>query len=86
MRLSPGVARMRVFMLGATLTVAACGGPPWTLGQSPNGIDLRWYPDDTPSAAADTQAQAHCRSFGKNAELIAYTQDGSAQLGRYRCR
>jgi hypothetical protein len=66
--------------------LAACSGPPWTLAQSPDGITLRWYPDDTPDAAADSVAQVHCRSLNKNAELIAYDQDGSAQLGRYRCR
>jgi hypothetical protein len=71
---------------GGLLVLAACSGPPWTLNQSPDGIDLRWYPDNTPSAVADAAAQAHCRAYGKNAELIAYTQDGSAQLGRYRCR
>jgi hypothetical protein len=68
------------------LYLAACSGPPWTLNQSPDGITLRWYPDNTPDAVADSVAQVHCRSLGKNAELIAYDQDGSAQLGRYRCR
>ena len=66
--------------------LVACSGPPWTLSQSPDGINLRWYADDTPSAAADTVARVHCQSYGRNAELIAYTQDGSAQLGNYRCR
>jgi hypothetical protein len=68
------------------LCLGACNGPPWPLSQSPSGIDLRWYPDDTSSAAADTAAQAHCQSQGKSAQLIAYEQDGSAQVGRYRCR
>jgi hypothetical protein len=68
------------------LCLAACSGPPWTLSQSPDGITLRWYPDSTPSGAADSVAEVHCRSWGKNAELIAYDQDGSAQIGRYRCR
>jgi hypothetical protein len=68
------------------LGLAACSGPPWTLDRSPDGITLRWYPDNTPNAAADSVAQVHCQSLGKNAELIAYDQDGSAQLGRYRCR
>lgn len=77
---------VRVAATAALLALAGCNGPPWTLSQSPDGVDLRWYPDNTPSAAADTVAQAHCRSFGKNAELIAYIRDGSAQLGRYRCR
>ena len=64
----------------------ACSGPPWTLDQSPDAITLRWYPDDTPDAVANSVAQVHCQSWGKNAELISYDQDGSAQLGRYRCR
>jgi hypothetical protein len=69
------------------VNLAACtSGPPWTLSQSPEEISLRWYPDNTPNTAADGVAQAHCRSWGKNAELISYDQDGSAQLGRYRCR
>ena len=68
------------------LCVIACSGPPWTLDQSPDGITLRWYPDNTPNAVADSVAQVHCGSLGKNAELIAYDQDGSAQIGRYRCR
>jgi hypothetical protein len=68
------------------LSLAACSGPPWTLDQSPDGITLRWYPDNTPNAVADSVAQVHCRSLGKNVELIAYDQDGSAQIGRYRCR
>jgi hypothetical protein len=85
-RLSALLLGGRVLVVGALLGLGACNGPPWTLSQSPDSIDLRWYPDETPSAAADTVARAHCQSFGKTAELIAYDQDGSAQLGRYRCR
>jgi len=77
---------VRAVSVAASLALGGCGGPPWALSQSPNGIDLRWYPDATPTAVADTVAQAHCQSYGKNAELIAYVQDGSDQLGRYRCR
>jgi len=77
---------VRAAGVAVLLALGACNGPPWTLSQSANGIDLRWYSDDTPSSAADTVARAHCQSHGKNAELIAYEQDGSAQLGRYRCR
>jgi len=47
---------------------------------------LRWYADETDSAAAGSIAQAHCRLSSKNAELISYDQDGSAQIGKYRCR
>jgi hypothetical protein len=52
---------VRVTGAGLLFCLAACGGPPWTLKQSPSEIDLRWYADDTPSAAADALAQAHCR-------------------------
>jgi hypothetical protein len=77
---------VRAAGIAILLCLGACSGPPWTLSQSPSGIDLRWYPDDTSSAAADTAAQTHCQSQGKSAQLIAYEQDGSAQIGRYRCR
>jgi hypothetical protein len=72
---------------GVLFLLTACSsGPPWTLNSSPDEITLRWYPDSMPNAAADAVAQTHCRNWGKNAELVAYTQDGSAQLGNYRCR
>ena len=77
---------VRVAGVAVLSCIGACNGPPWTLSQSSSGIDLRWYPDDTSSAAADTVAQMHCQSQGKSVELIAYEQDGSAQIGRYRCR
>jgi hypothetical protein len=72
--------------VGILLFLGACDGPPWTLSQSPDEINLRWYSDNTPSSVADSVAQLHCQSWGKTAELVAYTQDGSAQLGQYRCR
>jgi hypothetical protein len=68
------------------LSVAACSGPPWTLEQSPDAITLRWYADETDSAVADSLAEAHCASSSKSVELVSYDQDGSAQIGRYRCR
>lgn len=72
---------------GILLSLEACtSGPPWTLRQSPDEISLRWYPDDTPDAAVNWVAQVHCQSWGKNAELVSYDQDGSAQIGYYRCR
>jgi hypothetical protein len=64
----------------------ACSRPPWTLEQSPSAITLRWYPDEVDASVADLAAQTHCASASKNAELISYTQDGSAEIGRYRCR
>jgi hypothetical protein len=74
--------------IGTLLCFGACGstGPPWTLSQSPEQITLRWYPDATPDVAANWVAQTHCGSWGKNAELVSYDQDGSAQLAHFRCR
>jgi hypothetical protein len=77
---------LRAAGVAVLMALGACNGPPWTLSKSPSEINLRWYPDDTPSAAADSAAQMHCQSVGKSAELITYDQDGSAQIGRYRCR
>jgi len=77
---------IRAAWIAILFCLAACSGPPWTLNQSSDGITLRWYSDNTPSDVADSVAQVHCRSWNKNAELIAYDQDGSAQIGRYRCR
>jgi hypothetical protein len=76
----------RAARIAVLLMLGACNGPPWTLNQSPTEISLRWYPDDTSSAAAAAIAQQHCQSSGKNAELISTSQDGSAQLAKYRCR
>jgi hypothetical protein len=78
---------IRTAGLGIVMCVGACAsGPPWTLSQSPDEISLRWYPDAAPDGTADSVAQTHCRSWGKNAELVSYNQDGSAQIGHYRCR
>jgi hypothetical protein len=60
--------------------------PPWTLHQSPEEIALRWYPDATPSAAADQVAHQHCGAWNKSAVLVSDTRDGSAELAEYRCR
>ena len=68
------------------IALIACSRQPWTLEQSPSNITLRWYPDEVDASVADLVAQTHCASTSKNAELISYTQDGSAQIGRYRCR
>jgi hypothetical protein len=68
------------------LALASCARQPWTLEQSPSAITLRWYPDEVDSSVADLVAQTHCASTSKNAELISYTQDGSAQIGKYQCR
>jgi hypothetical protein len=77
---------LRVVGIGMLLTLGACNGPPWVVSRTPDAITLRWYADETDSAAAGAAAQAHCQSSGKNAELVSYDQNGSAQIGRYRCR
>jgi hypothetical protein len=77
---------MRLSWIALLLGLAACSGPPWTLEQSPSAITLRWYSDEMDSSAADWVAQTHCALASKNAELISYDQDGSAQIGKYRCR
>jgi len=75
--------------IAALAALAGCSEPPWTpwtLSQSPTEISLRWYPDTTPSAAADQLAQQHCASWEKSPELVSDTQDGSAEIAKYRCR
>ncbi len=72
--------------IAALAALAGCNGPPWTLSRSPVEISLRWYPDTTPSAAAEQVAQLHCESWEKSAELVSETQDGSAEIAEYRCR
>jgi hypothetical protein len=76
---------MRLTSLAILFGITACG-PPWTLQESPSAITLRWYPDEMDSSVADGVAQTHCAATSKNAELVSYDQDGSAQIGRYRCR
>jgi len=77
---------LRAAAVAVLLSLGACTGPPWTLSQSPTEISLRWYPDNTPSVAAQAIAQQHCQSSGKSAELVSSTQHGSAQLAKYICR
>jgi hypothetical protein len=60
--------------------------PPWTLNQSPERIALRWYPDATPSVAAEQVARAHCGSWNRSAALVSDTRDGSAEIAEYQCR
>ena len=85
-KLVPIFTTMRVTSVAVLLGITACSGPPWTLEQSPSAITLRWYSDEMDSSAADWVAQTHCAATGKSAELVSYDQDGSAQIGRYRCR
>jgi hypothetical protein len=72
--------------IAALAALAGFTGPPWTLSRSRAEISLRWYPDTTPSAAADQVAQLHCEWWEKSAELVSEAQDGSAEIAEYRCR
>jgi hypothetical protein len=60
--------------------------PPWTLNATPEEIALRWYPDATPSTAAQQAAQLHCSAWEKSAVLVSDTRDGSAEIAQYSCR
>jgi hypothetical protein len=80
------VPTLRAAGFAVLLAFEACNGPPWTLDQTPDAITLRWYTDETDRAVADSVAQAHCQLSSKSAELTSYDQDGSAQIGKYRCR
>lgn len=68
------------------LLVTACTQQPWKLSESPEAIVVRWYPDESNIAAATELAKAHCRSWGKSAQLAADLRDGSAEVAHYRCR
>ncbi len=84
--MSMGSLTIRGAAAALTLALAGCGGPPWILSQSPEHIALRWYSDNTPAIAAVELAQLHCRSWGRSAELIADTKDGSDEVAQFRCR
>ncbi len=66
--------------------VALGGYPPWTLHQSLERIALRWYPDATPTVAANDIARLHCATQDKTAELVSDTRAVSAEIAEYRCR
>jgi hypothetical protein len=77
---------LRIAGLAASLGLAACAAPPWTLNKSAHEITLRWYSDTTPDGAAYQVAALHCGSWGKSAELASTFKDGSDQVAQYRCR
>lgn len=68
------------------LSCAACSQQPWTLNESPAAITVRWYPDESSIVAANRLAEAHCRSWGKAAQLATDLRDGSAEVAYYRCQ
>jgi hypothetical protein len=99
--MAKGWMTLEVAGLMAAMLLAGCEGlpeaatppplaapfyPPWTLNQSPERIALRWYPDATPSAAAEQVARAHCGSWNRSAVLVSDTRDGSAEIAEYQCR
>jgi hypothetical protein len=61
-------------------------GPPWAVVVSRDAITLRWYPDDTSQAEAQSVAEAHCMPTGRHAALAAIEQDGSVTVATWRCR
>ena len=78
-----------IVVFAAVLTLAGCAGPPgppWPEVVSPNGITLRWYPDETSAAKAQLVADAHCAPSGRRAGIAAVEQNGSVQIADYRCR
>lgn len=79
---------VRAVGIGALLSLlglSGCADPPWTMAQSPQAIDLRWYPDLTSGAAADQVAQLHCAHAGRRAVLASNRRDGSAETATWRC-
>ena len=70
----------------ASLSLAACGGPPWTVSQSSNEITTRWWDtDEIASTQAAGDAGAYCTRLGKAAQLGDMERDGSAVIAHYRC-
>lgn len=85
----PGRFAAALFILSLmTAPAMAAGplGPPWPEVMSPDGITLRWYPDEVSEAEAHHAADAHCSAIGRSAVFAAVEQDGSAEIGTYRCR
>jgi hypothetical protein len=76
----------RIAWLTLLLALAACTEQPWTLSKSPEAIAVRWYPDESNIVAANQLADAHCRSWGRAAQLATDVRDGSAEVAHYRCR
>jgi hypothetical protein len=80
-------SRIRRVTLATLLFLpAACTQQPWALRESPETIVVRWYPDESDILAANELAGAHCRSWGKSAQLATDLRDGSAEVAQYRCR
>lgn len=68
--------------------LAGCAGPPgppWPETVSPNGITLRWYPSDTSEAEAQQVADEHCAPARQGAAIAWIEQDGSVEIGSFRC-
>jgi hypothetical protein len=67
------------------MSLAACGGQPWTMSRSPDQITLRWWNDEVAGGEAAGVANAYCTQMGKAMVLDSVEQVGSASIGRYRC-
>ncbi|HKS87924.1 MAG TPA: hypothetical protein VJR70_00660 [Stellaceae bacterium] len=84
----PNPARL-IAVIAAVMALAGCAGPPgppWAEAVSPNGITLRWYPDETSGTEAQLAADAHCAPSGRHAGIAAIEQNGSVRIADYRCR
>lgn len=80
------MAKLSYLVIGViVLPLAACGGQPWTVSQSPGYITLRWWNDQVAAAEAANVATAYCAQMGKTMLLDGMEQHGSASVGRYRC-
>ncbi len=66
--------------------LSGCAGPPWAQAVSPDGITLRWYPNDAGEFAAQQIADAHCEPTGQPAAMHAIEEDPGAIIATYRCR
>jgi len=79
-------AAMLLLSLAVFPAVAAdAPGPPWPEVISPGSITLRWYPDEISEPQARAVAAAHCAAAGRQVGLGALGQDGSVEIGTYRC-
>jgi hypothetical protein len=71
--------------------LAACADLPGVnrvevAGSDANGITLRWYEWEGSFEQARAEAEAHCRTTGRHAELIEEFTDGDVSTARFACR
>ena len=84
MRFATAVISLSLLALPA-VAAESPPGPPWPEVASPDSITLRWYPDTVSEAQARAVAASQCAATGRIAGFAALEQDGSAEIGTYRC-